>query len=221
MKNISLFRFIWAAGIAVTLTASASVQAQVSENVAISLVGLESGATNDNGTTTTIRTPARLVLTTRELLRHLAADENRAGHYDATNFPAGAVLTYNGTFSVHDRKGNLLVDVSDVLTLSFGQQIIRWGNGRDTGGAPFSHASRQLVTLNYDSTGSGGTTKFSVTGMGSFADVAGRPNSRGNAREVASFRASVVGEGVDSSGAGVVLSGGIEAAGAATLSTAQ
>ncbi|HWD20408.1 MAG TPA: hypothetical protein VHB20_14125 [Verrucomicrobiae bacterium] len=220
MKTRFLGRMVAVAGAALALTIASRGMAQVAENVTITLTALESGATNDNGTTTTVRPPVRRVLTSGELLKRLALDENVAGHYPNTNFPAGAHLSYDGAFLVNDRKGNLLLNVSDILTLQLGQQNIHWGSGKDSGDPPYSHASRQLVTLTYDATGLGGTMKFSASGLGAFIDIAGKANAQGTSHEVTSMSASLAGDGVDAKGNALVLSGGIVGSGAGPRLTA-
>ncbi|HEY3915687.1 MAG TPA: hypothetical protein VGN61_14465 [Verrucomicrobiae bacterium] len=205
-----------------------AAQAQVTQSTAISGTIITQGTQKDNGTSTTTKAPTHSALTTASLLKQLAIDENTAGNYGSTTFPAGSKLVYvNGTgFEVLDKKDNILVTPSDILTLTTpGQNDIASGTFNDAAGsgvAPFTQTDIKLTTITYDSTGGGGTMKFAVTGLGTFTETAGKPNARtDNYAETDSINFSEgVGEGVNADAIPIILTGvTITSKGTGTLNT--
>jgi hypothetical protein len=197
-----------------SIGACVAAQAQVSQTLSISGTEYSQSAQTDNGKITTTKAPGRTTLTTASLLKQLAIDENTAGHYASTTFPAGARLIYvNGTgFEVVDKQDNVLVTPSDILTLATpGQNDIASGTFNDADGsgvAPFLQDDMRVTTISYNSSGEGGTMNFTVTGIGTFTEAAGKPNAKtGNYSETDSFSFSDgVGEGVNAEGTPILLS---------------
>jgi hypothetical protein len=159
---------------------------QIGQTVSITGTELSEGAPKDNGKTTTTAVPTKTMITTASVLKDLATDENTAGKYASTTFPAGAKLLYtaNTGFQVVDKHNNQLVNVANILTLqTAGQHVITSGTFADATGSatpPFTQTDVQLLTLTYDATGVGGMMKFSVTGVGSSVTTAAKPNAKGN-----------------------------------------
>ncbi len=95
---------------------------------------MTAASTND-GTVTTTPNPVKVRINTKDLLALLAQDEHASGNYDNTNFPAGSHLVILGDipsgdhidFQVQDRNGGELVDVSDIIKLEYGTNVVYSG----------------------------------------------------------------------------------------------
>jgi hypothetical protein len=197
------------------LAAPGSLKAQVLQTVSISGTMLAQGTNTDNNTTSTTKAPTRTPITTASVLKQLALDEYAAGNYPYPNtkFPPGAKLKYlaDTGFQV-DNGTNELVDVSDILSLEVsGTYDINAGSYSDANGQgmpPSSQTDYQLVTVTYDSTAVGGTTKYTVTGLATSTTRTTNPSAKGNYSETASFSLqSGTGEGINAAGVNIVITG--------------
>jgi hypothetical protein len=195
------------------LAAPGMLKAQVLQTVSISGTMLAQGTNTDNNTTTTTKAPTRTTITTASVLKQLALDENAAGNYGSTKFPPGAKLKYlAGTGFQVDNGTNELVDVSDILSLEVnGLNDISAGSYSDANGQgmpPSSQTDYQLVTITYDATSLGGTTKYFVTGLATSTTRTTNPSAKGNYSETDSFSfQSGTGEGINAAGASIVITG--------------
>jgi hypothetical protein len=164
------------------------------ENVlTISATGsLQNGGAADR---VTILPPFKVSIATKQILQFLAEDEHVEQNYALSNFPAGAKLVVLmpsfdinfylewmggtnkevGAFQVWDKNNNVLVDVSDILSFSYGSNSAFTTNdvysGRSdhqiTGLAFPSWSVEQRATITFDDTGiiGGGGLHFSLTGI--------------------------------------------------------
>jgi len=187
---------------------------QIAQAVSITGTQLTQSAPSDNGKTTTTKAASRTAITTATVLADLAKDENAAGKYSATTFPAGAKLLYTADagFVVVDKHGVVLVNVANILTLEpAGKNDITSGTFVDANGSttpPFTQTELQLATLTYDATSVGGTRKVAVTGLGTSVTTTSNPNSKGHYTESDSFSLlNGTGEGVDGDGVKIVVTG--------------
>ncbi len=151
------------------------------------------------------------------LIRQLAADEYVSGKLATNEFPRNAVLAYNGAFVVNS--GTNTWDVSNILTLQTGSNIISWGRTMFDGTQMTTNKVRELVTLVYDSTAHGGTMKFSASGMGLLTQSVEYNTSYGpfpppfpSWNASMSLTAALAGEGVNAEGNGMVVSGSLHIA---------
>jgi hypothetical protein len=198
---------------------------QTAQSVSITGTELAQGAQSNNGKTTTTAAPLKTTITTADVLEYLAKDENTAGTYGATTFPTGAKLLYtaNSGFEVVDKHNNVLVNAANILSVvTAGQNEITSGAFGDTTGSatpPFTQTDVRLVTLTYDATSVGGTTKFSVTGTGTSETATAKPSAKGKYTDTDSFSLQDgTGEGVNGAGVNIILTGfTVTASGTTTL----
>ena len=167
-----------AAALAFLAITAGSIEGQVKTIVAFTGTALVQGSSTNNGAVTQYAAPAKQALATKDILQHLALDENAAGKYKSTTFPSGAQLVAiisntagnKGTFQVLDKNNNLLVDVSNILSISYGtygHSIISGLQNDDTGLSAPSRAVSNVLTISYDDSGITGSVgfRFYMTGM--------------------------------------------------------
>ncbi len=176
------FLTLFATSSAVLLAVPGTLHAQVLEKMSISATIYLQGAPPTKKSVTTIAGPNKQSVVTVNLLESLAKDENAEGNYPETKFPSTAALYYYGTgFEVLEGT-KVLVDVSDILTLTItGQNNITSGNYTDSKGPgtpPYTQTAYQIATLAYASTTGASGLGFTVTGLGEFAQKAGTPNAK-------------------------------------------
>jgi hypothetical protein len=150
----------------------------------------------------------------------LALDEYIDGNWGSTTFPSGAKLVeVDGSFQVLDKNNNLLVDVSNIITLSTGNNYISAGKVDDSSGlASPSTTVTQILFLTFDDTHIGGDIQFTIGGLATITTNDTKPNGYGLYTEKTSYKASAVaGEGT-AKGASIVISGTVSASGKGTLS---
>jgi hypothetical protein len=186
-KNSSMnqklkFLALFVTAAAVFLAVPGTLRAQVSEKMSISATIYLQGATSDKKGVTTIAGPTKQSVSTVNLLESLAKDENAEGNYPNTKFPSTAALHYYGGGFEVDEGTNVLVDVSDILTLTVtGQNDITNGNYSEVNGPgtpPYTQTAYQIVTLAYTSSTGASGLGFTVTGLGEFTQKAGTPNAK-------------------------------------------
>ncbi len=186
-KNSSMnqklkFLALFATAVAVFLGVPGTLRAQVLEKVSISATIYLQGATSDKKGVTTIAGPTKQTVSTVNLLESLAKDEYAEGNYPNTRFPSTAVLHYYGGGFEVDERTSVLVDVSDILTLTItGQNDITNGNYTDVKGPgtpPSTQTAYQIVTLAYTSSTGASGLGFTVTGLGELTQKGGTPNAK-------------------------------------------
>ncbi len=150
--------------------------------------------------------PKKFKLNTKQILAFLAQDEFASGNYSSTNFPPGARLVLGGDtqfddnsldFVVLDRDGNELVDVSDILKLTNGANVIVWGNLYESDGTKIrSHSSKYMEQFTYDSTDpSGLDLHFSITGSATCKVTQPKPDLSGAFTITSSLKMAGYGDG--------------------------
>ncbi len=176
------FLTLFATAAAVFLAVPGTLHAQASEKMSISATIYLQGATSDKKGVTTSAGPTKQSVSTVNLLESLAKDENAEGNYPNTKFPSTAALYYYGGGFEVDEGTNVLVDVSDILTLTTtGQNDITNGNYTDVKGPgtpPYTQTAYQIVMLAYASSTGASGLGFTVTGLGEFTQKAGTPNAK-------------------------------------------
>jgi hypothetical protein len=195
------------------LSAAGTLMGQVLLGCSISGTIMTQGVTVDDGAVT--RLPAKSTLTTASILKQLASDEKAGGLWTNDTFPAGAKLNYftgesspyypqfatPAEFQVVDRHNNLLLVVTNILTLTnVGTNGIDYGSATET--------TVQLATLTYDATSVGRTNKYTVTGLGTSTTSNTAANFYGEFTQTDTFSLqNGTGEGVNANGVSIVLTG--------------
>jgi hypothetical protein len=216
-----------AAALAFLTIAAGSLQAQVTQAVTITATASIQGNSSDNGTITTTAAPTKFSVTTKAILIALAVDESAEGKYPFPNttFPSGAKLVQDGNtgdLQVVDKSGNLLVDVSDIMGFNNpGNNNIFSGKQNDnTQLASPSTTGSSLLTLGFDDTAiiGGEGIKFYLTGIGSGTTTDTTPNINTGAYTETDKGSLTSGTGEGTSqGAQLLISGTASATGTAKL----
>lgn len=127
------------------------------------------GTFSDDGTTRIFANPATRKLSTKDLLNQLARDKFTQGSYAANYFPSGAQLAVSsGSLVVVDKYSQLIVDVSDIVQLVYGTNVVLSGRQNDTSGLASPRTTALAsVQLAFDDTAiaGGGNTSFVIQGL--------------------------------------------------------
>jgi hypothetical protein len=109
--------------------------------------------TNARTQTVTVSRPIQRTFNTADLLRRLAVDENLAGNFDGTSFPRGSrLVATNGGFVVISG-GNVLADVSNIISIGVGTNVI-FSGATDTNNLARPSQTRIVIgRLIFDDTG--------------------------------------------------------------------
>jgi hypothetical protein len=165
--------------------AALDTQGQVSLQASFSTtIQVQTTNQTDNGTTSVSPAPTTMRFGTKEMLAQLALDENAAGHYDSTKFPAGAKLVYiddpdSPRYEVLDRSNNLLLDVSDMFYHTFAGNGVAVTVGKTTDATGAGTTTQQgLDTWTYED-GEYGPISMSMTGLGTLKRTVSAPNKSG------------------------------------------
>ncbi len=206
--------------LAIVLCSATGISVGRAQTLSITLTGMEQTTSTKN----IVPPPKVLVLDKKALLKQLAIDEYAAGALATNEFPRDAVLTYNGAFVVTGKTNTW--DVSNILTLQTGSNVISWGRKMSDGFQTTTNKVREMVTLVYDSTALGGTMKFSASGMALLTQFVEEydpnyplPPFPDGWKASMSLTAALAGEGVDAKGNNMVVSGSLHLARSWTYST--
>jgi len=137
-------------------------------HLAINLIIFQQNASNDDGTVTTAAPPKPLAYATKDILNVLAFDENLEGNWPSNSFPKTAKLSVAGESVVVVDGTNVLLNVSDIMSISVGENEILSGARNDvTGLASHSVQKRQIAKIAFDDTfiGGGKNLKFYLQGL--------------------------------------------------------
>jgi hypothetical protein len=171
MKSI-LCLFI---AIATAVTARADNPFVVPMNFSISATAYVQNTltTTFNGVTTTAA-PVKYSVTTKSVLNQLAASEYASSNYPSAFFPLGAKLVFldypqaftNSCFVVEDSTGNIICNVSNLLTYSTDGNDYAVQTGKvTTGGLLDGSTQTYVASVTYDDTQAGGVTQFFLGGL--------------------------------------------------------
>jgi hypothetical protein len=125
-------------------------------------------------TLTTVTVPAitQTAITTKTLLPIIAQDENEEGNYGSTTFPEGAKLVFladplsfeDSGYVVEDKNGNILVDVSDLMTLEPENGVVVNSYVQTISTGLFKTLTTQYIAIvTFDDSAAGGTTQFAIS----------------------------------------------------------
>ena len=137
--------------------------------ITVALTLQSQGSFSDDGTTRIYSSPVTRKLNTKDLLNQLARDKFAQGSYGANFFPNGSQLALSGGFFVVvDRNSQLIVDVSDILQMTYGTNLVLNGRINDTTDlASPKTTGMTLVQLAFDDTFifGGGNVSFMLQGL--------------------------------------------------------
>jgi hypothetical protein len=153
--------------------AALSVQAQGKltnlDFITVAFTLQSQGSFSDDGTTRIYASSVTRKLNTKDLLNQLARDKFAQGSYVANYFPNGSQLALSGgLFVVVDRNSQLIVDVSDILQLTYGTNAVLNGRINDTTGLASPKITEAVpVQLAFDDTqiAGGGNVSFTIQGL--------------------------------------------------------
>jgi hypothetical protein len=198
------------------------LHAQDTNLVTFTAVAEMQGGTNDNGANSTILAPVRQAMNTKQILEFLAQDENAAGRYASPNFPAGAKLmvgSVSGDLQVWDRNNKFLVDVTNILKVSRGTNVVMNGKINDSTGLNNHTVTREyILKFNYDDTAVLGSLgfQFYLQGLTKKTDTQGTPDKNGVYTETVLNEMSVANGDGNSNGLPFVISGSVIISGKTT-----
>ncbi len=149
--------------------------------VALKLRLQSPGYNSRNGQTRSYANPLVQSINTKNLLDRLALDKLMQGLYANSSFPGGSKLALAGNqFVVVGKNNDFIVDVSDILSFSAGQNDILSGKvDTTTGLASHSTTELSIVTLAFDDTFivGGSDLNFTVLGLDTTRTNDSTPNS--------------------------------------------
>jgi hypothetical protein len=130
-------------------------------------------AISTNGAFRVKSAPTKITITTKTLLALVASDEHAEGNYNLSVFPSGARLVFmnddlhfkDDYFIVTDAKGNLILDVSDLLTGEVTNNVVWSGKRNNTTNLRTGEVNQGWMVLTFDDSAAGGTTSFQLCGI--------------------------------------------------------
>jgi hypothetical protein len=166
-KNILFTAISWLA--MVTLSAQAQGKLTNLDFITVAFTLQSQGSFSDDGTTRIYSSPVTRKLNTKDLLNQLARDKFAQGSYGANFFPKGSQLALSGGFFVVvDGNSQLIVDVSDILQITYGTNSVLSGRINDTTDLPSPKTTEMtLVQLVFDDNfiSGGGNVSFLIQGL--------------------------------------------------------
>ena len=121
--------------------------------VSTALTFSKQSGSNVVGTVATTASPTQVKLASKDLLAMLALDEYLQGNWPSNSFPAKATLALAGHRFVVVNGTNLLLNVSDLLSLEYGDPQVTSGKRNTvTGLASTSAQKLQLASIEFDDT---------------------------------------------------------------------
>jgi hypothetical protein len=122
-------------------------------NLTINLTVFLQNTNHDNGVVTTTAAPRLLAYATKDILNILALDENLEGNWPSNSFPKSAKLALAGDSFVVVNGTNVLLNVSDIMSFSLGENNIISGAQNDaTGLASHLMQQRRIARVAFDDT---------------------------------------------------------------------
>jgi hypothetical protein len=137
-------------------------------NVSINLTLYKQNTSRDNGATTITASPKILKYSTKDILKALASDKFTQGYWPSNSFPKSARLATDGKGFLVVKGTNILADVSDIMSLDFGNKEITSGTQDDvTGLAHKSEKKLQILNITFDDlqVAGGNQLKFYLQGF--------------------------------------------------------
>ncbi|MES1180248.1 MAG: LamG domain-containing protein [Verrucomicrobiota bacterium] len=119
--------------------------------ISLNLTLYKQNTSRDNGATTITASPKTLKYATKDILKVLASDKFAQGYWPSNSFPKSAQLATDGKNFLVVKGTNILADVSDIMSLDFGNKEITSGTQDDvTGLAHKSEKKLQILNVTFD-----------------------------------------------------------------------
>jgi len=211
-----------ASGLGISVAANA--QAEVLQYLTFTVTTYTQKDSTNNGTNTMTAAPKVQTHNTAELLSILARDEAAHGRWQSNSFPAGAKLAVGNNSFVVVAGTNILLNVSDILSFTNGNNEIVSGKRNDlTGLANPTTSKLQIGRLTFDDTAinGGAGLKFYLQGLLSQTESDTVPVNSVYTRTRSAKLSNGTGEGTNSGGNAFVLTGSLSATGRGKSTLAQ
>ncbi len=137
-------------------------------NLSINVTAFLQNTNDDNGVVTITASPKTVTYATRDFLNVLAFDQHQEGNWPSNSFPNSAKLAIADDGFVVVSGTNVLLNVSDIMSLSRGENEITSGVQDDsTGLASHTAQKRQIARITFDDTFivGGKNLKFYLQGL--------------------------------------------------------
>jgi hypothetical protein len=172
-------KFLIAAVLFCALITRAEIVIRINYDLALKVnVSVQGAATTNSAGVVTYASPHKYSLTNAIFLKLLAAAENTNGTYTNKTFPSGSRLALEQDqaqyhFKVTDKYGNLIVDVSNIMTFGLvDDRSIQSGKvspaalGSKLNRGVYTKLNRgYLAQIIFDDTKAGGVTSFYLFGL--------------------------------------------------------
>jgi hypothetical protein len=223
-----------AAALAFVAAGASSLQAQVTNLVAITAIAEPQGDTNVANGLILFNTPTKVAVNTQTILAKLALDKHAQGVFNATNFPSGSKLamivsnTSVMAFQVLSKTNSVLADVSDIVSFStnatpfvFSGKInaLDYATSRSVVPDP-SLTTLLIANISYNDSGIAGgqNLRFYLTGLVKLMDTH-TPIGKSGAysKKITFVMTPLVGAGTNQGDRFVIVSGNLTASGKALV----
>jgi len=211
-----------ASGLSISVAANA--RAEVLQYLTFTVTTYTQKDSTDNGTNTITAAPKVQTHNTAELLSILARDEAAKGRWQSNSFPSGAKLAVGNDSFVIVAGTNILLNVSDILSFTNGDNKIISGKRKDNTGLANPTTSRlQIGRLTFDDTAihCGAGLKFYIQGLLSQTESDTVPINNVYTQTRSAKLSNGTGEGTNSGGKAFVLTGSLSATGHGKRTLAQ
>ena len=211
-----------ASGLSISVAANA--HAEVLQYLTFTVTTYTQRDSSDNGTNTVTAAPKVQTHNTAELLSILARDKAAQHSWPSNSFPAGAKLAVGNDAFVVVAGTNILLNVSDILSFTNGNNEIVSGKRNDlTGLANPTTSKLQIGRLTFDDTAinGGAGLKFYLQGLLSQTESDTVPVNSVYTRTRSAKLSNGTGEGTNSGGNAFVLTGSLSATGRGKSTLAQ
>ncbi len=211
-----------ASGLSISVAANA--HAEVLQYLTFTVTTYTQKDSTNNGTNTITAAPKVQTHNTAELLSILARDKAAQHSWPSNSFPAGAKLAVGNDAFVVVAGTNILLNVSDILSFSNGDNEIVSGKRNDLTGLANPTTSRlQIGRLTFDDTAinGGAGLKFYLQGLLSQTESDTVPVNSVYTRTRSAKLSNGTGEGTNSGGRAFVLTGSLSATGRGKSTLAQ
>ena len=179
----------------------------------------EQSGSNIVGTVSTTASPTTLKLATKDILNVLAFDENLEGNWPSNSFPKKTTLALAGNSFVVLNGTNILLNVSDIMSLQYGEpQVTSGKRNLVTGLASTSAGISHLANIAFDDTfiSGGNDLHFYLYGVLSSTITDTVPSNAVYTETLKINNATIVGDGY-SQGIPFTCTGTISASGKGSL----
>jgi hypothetical protein len=159
-----------------------TLRADITQVLTLNITTYEQTGYVDNGVISAAAPPRPIINRTADLLVTLARDENAAGLWPNTNFPAGAQLAGTDQGFAVISGTNILVLVTNIMSIDVGGAVLNFGKFNDTtflGSPTIKHMHTAKITFDDTSITNSANLKFYIQGLVTDTQTDTKPNSDG------------------------------------------